>query len=628
MSIVLEGLTKRYDGHPVVNQVNLEIAEGEFFVLLGPSGSGKTTVLRMVAGLSGIDTGRVLLHGRDVTRLSTQKRGVGFVFQHYALVRHMTVAENVEFGLKIRKVAAAERRRRRDELLEIVGLAGLGGRLPFQLSGGQQQRVALARALAHRPDVLLLDEPFGALDAKIRAELRRVLKRVQREFRISALFVTHDQEEGFELADRMGVMNYGRLLEVGPPEELYHRPATEFVATFLGTANLLVGSATEEGIRVGPLRFPLATQPAEIASRRRVQVLFRPEDVQLAPSSGELAGPPLGEGQVEQSIFAGGFERLRLKLPSLTGVRPIAPPTPFGSDALFVEAVRPQEQARRLPLRRGDVTWVGVKRIHALTHPGLSFLCLYEGAAASQPALRVGGSLARLAHARVTLLGVAHGAGADVDREMQVAREQLGPGLAAIEVRTVPDAAPAAIGAATERASFDLVVLGWGRERRAEALQAILEAGEQHLFLVREERPVPQRVLVCVAVGEPGKEDVQFAARLIRHLGASGTLLSVLPPDASDEEERRAQRFLDAGVRSMELLGVAAKSVRRRGGVREQVAMEVVAGAHDMLVLGAPLTPREGRIRLSGIAEGLLEDTGSLPVLVVRSPYTASPAKG
>ncbi len=627
MSIVLEGLTKRYDGHPVVNQVNLEIAEGEFFVLLGPSGSGKTTVLRMIAGLSGIDTGRVLLHGRDVTRLPTQKRGVGFVFQHYALFRHMTVAENVEFGLRIRKVAAGERRRRRDELLEIVGLAGLGGRLPFQLSGGQQQRVALARALAHRPDVLLLDEPFGALDAKIRADLRRVLKRVQREFRISALFVTHDQEEGFELADRMGVMNYGRLLEVGPPEELYHRPATEFVATFLGTANLLVGSATEEGISVGPLRFPLATQPAEIASRRRVQVLFRPEDVQLAPSSGELAGPPLGEGQVEQSIFAGGFERLRVKLPSLTGVRPIAPPTPFGSDALFVEAVRPQEQARRLPLRRGDVTWVGVKRIHALTHPGLNFLCLYEGHS-SQPALRVGGALARMAHARVTLLGVGRSADADADREMQVAREQLGPGLAAIEVRAVPDAAAAAIGAASERATFDLVVLGWGRERRAEALQAILEAGEQHLFLVREERPVPQRVLVCVAVGEPGKEDVQFAARLIRHLGASGTLLSVLPPGASDEEERRAQRFLDAGVRSMELLGVTGKSVRRRGAVREQVAMEVVAGAHDMLVLGAPLTPREGRIRLSGIAEGLLEDTGSLPVLVVRSPYTASPVKG
>jgi sulfate/thiosulfate transport system ATP-binding protein len=629
MSIVLEGLTKRYEGHPVVNQVHLEVAEGEFFVLLGPSGSGKTTVLRMIAGLSSIDQGRVLLHGRDVSHLPVQRRGVGFVFQQYALFRHMTVAENVEFGLSIRKVGAAERRRRRDELLEVVGLAGLGGRLPYQLSGGQQQRVALARALAHRPDVLLLDEPFGALDAKIRAELRRVLKRVQREFRISALFVTHDQEEGFELADRMGVMNYGRLLEVGAPEELYHRPATEFVATFLGTANLLVGNATEEGIRVGPLRFPLATEPSELQPRRRVQVLFRPEDVQLAPFSGDLSGPPLGEGLVEQSIFSGGFERLRLKLPSLTGVRPIAPPTPFGADSLLVDAVRPQDSARRFPLRTGDLTWVGVRRIHALTHPGLNFLCLFDGTPESLESVAVGGAIARLSHARVTLLGVGREAG-EGDRALRDARERLGPGLAALELRSVPDAVPGAVGFEVERGGpYDLVVTNWGRERKIEVLQALLETGEHHLLLVRAPRPAPQRVLICVAVGEPGKEDVQFAARLIRHLGATGTLLSVLPPEVQDPVElERAERFLAAGARSTELLGVAAKTRVRRGGIRGEIAAEMASGSYDMLVVGAPLTPREGRIRLSGVVAGLLEETGNVPVLIVRSPYTAPSAPG
>ncbi len=191
-------------------------------------------------------------------------RGVGFVFQSYALFRGMTVAENVEFALSIRGVPEAERRRRRDELLELVGLAGLGGRMPRQLSGGQQQRVALARALAHRPEVLLLDEPFGALDAKVRLELRRTIRDIQRELGITTIFVTHDQEEAFELADRLAVLSFGRLLEVGPPDELYLRPETEFVATFLGTANLMVGECTAGGVQLGPVQFPLTTR-AEVA---------------------------------------------------------------------------------------------------------------------------------------------------------------------------------------------------------------------------------------------------------------------------------------------------------------------------------------------------------------------------
>src|SRR5689334_18391238 len=279
MSIVLEQLSKRYEGHPVVNNVSLEVADGEFFVLLGPSGSGKSTVLRMIAGLAGIDQGRVSLNGRDVTALLPQQRDTGFVFQNYALFRHMSVGDNVEFALRIRKIGTAERRRRRDELLEMVGLAGLGARMPHQLSGGQQQRVALARALAHQPAVLLLDEPFGALDAKIRIEVRRALRRIQTELKITTIFVTHDQEEAFELADRLGVMNFGRLLEVGTPSELYQHPQTEFVATFLGTTNLMVGESTAEGVQVGPVSFPINADSKRIelaSSSQRVQVLFRP----------------------------------------------------------------------------------------------------------------------------------------------------------------------------------------------------------------------------------------------------------------------------------------------------------------------------------------------------------------
>ena len=404
MSIVLQDIVKSYGGTPVVNQVSLEVADGELFVLLGPSGSGKSTVLRMIAGLTDLDSGRILLNGRDVTATPPQRRKVGFVFQHYALFRHMTVGENIEFSLRIRKVSSADRRRRRDELLELVGLVGYHGRYPQQLSGGQQQRVALARALAHRPEVLLLDEPFGALDAKIRADLRRTVRGIQRELGIATIFVTHDQEEAFELADRLGVMNFGRLLEVGMPEELYLRPQTEFVATFLGTANLMVGERTAGGVRLGPIEIPLGTQSGGGGGPRRVQVLFRPEDVAVKDSPDALAWPLFGKAVVEESEFVGPVERLRLRLPPIPGVRAISPPAPFGGDFVRIEASRSQHQSRRFPLLPGETTWVGVRRIHALTHPGLSFLLATDGTARSKAALELGSRIARQAHARVTLV--------------------------------------------------------------------------------------------------------------------------------------------------------------------------------------------------------------------------------
>ncbi|MEA3327495.1 MAG: ABC transporter ATP-binding protein, partial [Chloroflexota bacterium] len=257
MSIRLENISKYYGLQVVVNNFSLEVKDGEFFVLLGASGSGKTTVLNIIAGLIQPEKGKVLLHDRDVTDLPTQHRNVGFVFQNYALFQHMTVAQNIEFGLQVHKVPQEQRQRRRDELLEMVGLVGLGDRMPSQLSGGQQQRVALARALAPEPDVLLLDEPLGALDAKIRVELRRSLKKIQRRSGVAAILVTHDQEEAFDLGDRIGVMNFGRLIEVGISEELYQYPKTEYVASFLGSANLLLGQIKGQEVHIGKRSFPL-----------------------------------------------------------------------------------------------------------------------------------------------------------------------------------------------------------------------------------------------------------------------------------------------------------------------------------------------------------------------------------
>jgi sulfate/thiosulfate transport system ATP-binding protein len=234
MSIILTRATRRFGDFTALDQVSVEIPSGSLTALLGPSGSGKSTLLRVVAGLERPDAGTVEIDGRDATALPPQRRGVGFVFQHYAAFKHMTVRENVAFGLKVRRRPKAEVRRRVDELLELVQLPGLAERYPAQLSGGQRQRMALARALAVEPSVLLLDEPFGALDARVRKELRAWLRRLHDEVHVTTVFVTHDQEEAMEVADRIVVMNHGRVEQVGGPRDLYEHPANAFVMGFVG----------------------------------------------------------------------------------------------------------------------------------------------------------------------------------------------------------------------------------------------------------------------------------------------------------------------------------------------------------------------------------------------------------
>src|SRR3954449_4883155 len=239
MAIEARHINKAFGTTPVLQDVSVEVASGSLTALLGPSGSGKSTLLRVIAGLEAPDAGEVFISGSEATALAPQKRGVGFVFQHYAPFKHMTVWENVAFGLKIRHRPKAEVRARVDELLELVQLAGLGKRYPAQLSGGQRQRMALARALAPEPEVLLLDEPFGALDARVRVELRQWLLWLHDEMHVTTIFVTHDQEEALELADSIVVMNAGSVEQVAPPRQLYDDPANEFVMSFVGPVNRL-----------------------------------------------------------------------------------------------------------------------------------------------------------------------------------------------------------------------------------------------------------------------------------------------------------------------------------------------------------------------------------------------------
>jgi sulfate transport system ATP-binding protein len=261
MSITVKNVVKRFGNFLALDNVSLDVPNGALLALLGPSGSGKTTLLRIISGLEAPDTGTVLYQDEDVTDAAVRERNVGFVFQHYALFRHMTVFDNIAFGLRVRKRSRAQIRARVSELLRLVQLEGLERSLPSQLSGGQRQRVALARALAAEPKVLLLDEPFGALDAKVRQELRSWLRRLHDEIHVTSVFVTHDQEEAFEVSDRVVIMNKGRIEQVGSPEEIFEHPANPFVMDFLGNVNVFHGSVQGGRARLGNIEVAYPDYP-------------------------------------------------------------------------------------------------------------------------------------------------------------------------------------------------------------------------------------------------------------------------------------------------------------------------------------------------------------------------------
>jgi len=318
-SVSLEGVTKRFGDFAAVDDLSLEIGSGEFFTLLGPSGCGKTTTLRMVAGFEEPSAGTIKIDGEDQAGKPAYKRPTNTVFQSYALFPHLTVGENVGFGLKRRGVAKAEIAGRVDAELERVGLPGEGNRRPSQLSGGQQQRVALARALVNLPKVLLLDEPLGALDLKLRKGLQVELKRIQREVGITFVYVTHDQEEALTMSDRIAVMNHGRVEQVARPEEVYARPATTFVAGFIGVSNLMpavteAGSAGSTRVRLDA-GVELNVAGNGFAPGERCHAVVRPEKLHIRSAGGSTRdGWPSVEGTVESSVYLGSATQIVVRM--------------------------------------------------------------------------------------------------------------------------------------------------------------------------------------------------------------------------------------------------------------------------------------------------------------------------
>ena len=585
MSIVLDQITKRYQDAPVVNDVTLEIAEGEFFVLLGPSGSGKSTLLRAIAGLTGVDHGRIALHGRDVTHESTRERQVGFVFQNYALFRHMTVADNIEFALRVRRVKKAERIARRKELLRLVALEGMDQRLPAQLSGGQQQRVAVARALAHKPSVVLLDEPFGALDAKIREELRTSLKQVQRELGLTIILVTHDQDEAFALADRIGVMNLGRLLEVGKPDELYARPATRFVATFLGAANLLLARQTVAGVRIGATSLAGSHLPERGEGRapegreQEVVTVLRPEEIELAPAREQLASAFLGMGVVQSKLFTGALERLRVTTESFVA-----------QESLTLEVTRTLHEQRGLQLAPGRAVAIGVRRLHVLPTPLSSFTAYARDEHAANE-LRQHPLLDDLATRMKTKVALRV--------EPTMGADDAGVAVAPLH------------GVAALAANDEVVA----------QTQWLLERGAGEVLLLPQVFATPQRVLIHWLGDEVRRATLAVAASVLRHVPAEAVCLGILPPDLSEAQRHSGMReLLDARSEARTVHGLDIRTELRVGAASAELLRQLtvvpegaVEAPLQMLILGVVESAQLTR----DFAELLMAARRS-PILIVR----------
>lgn len=345
MSIEAKNITKTFGAFRALDDVSLHVGSGELVALLGPSGSGKTTLLRIIAGLETPDenSGQVRFHEEDMTHRDVGARRVGFVFQHYALFRHMTVFQNVAFGLKVRpwrtRPSRREIRRRVEELLRLVQIDGLALRYPSQLSGGQRQRVALARALAVEPKVLLLDEPFGALDAKVRRELRRWLRKLHDEMGITSVFVTHDQEEALEVADRIAIMNKGKIEQIGTPEEVYERPANPFIYNFLGNVNLFRGRVSDGRLKVGEAEFHADEHQSEDFN---AVAFVRPHDVEV---SREGNGDAI-VARIDHISFAGPFVHVYMTRSDTNGP---------------IEAALPRERYRELGLKPHEDVFVKLR---------------------------------------------------------------------------------------------------------------------------------------------------------------------------------------------------------------------------------------------------------------------------
>ena len=644
MSIVLDHVSKWFGSHAALDEVSLEVSDGELFVLLGGSGSGKSTALRIIAGLTRPDDGRILLQGTRVDDLPPQKRGVGFVFQNYSLFRHMTVGKNIEFGMRIHRVAERERDRRREELLNLIGLDGMSDILPESLSGGQQQRVAVARALAYRPSVLLMDEPFGALDALTRAQIRQSMREIQQKLKVTTILVTHDQEEAFELADRIGVLDRGHLVEVGPPHALYRRPKTEYVATFLGAANLLMGDVREGQVQIGDAVLTLPPEAPQVKGSMEVKVLIRPEDLEIRAPTERIEGKTLGLGRIREKFHAGPILRFKVGAPFLEGVPILRPEPTYGqAEPTLISHALP-ESGGVATLEAGSEVLLSVRNLHVIPHEGVSILVCIDGSDLSRRCLDFGAVVASQMHGRMVVLGVAEKPNEETRaREgLSLATQLFSEQFPNLKTRFRTGNAADRILQELDREEYGMILLGYrGRHGPARSIGSTAERvtmlSRVPVLILPEGRPSLRRILICMATGASSRSDVIFAGRVAERAGAAATLLHVSGEDDSEAvtepgdaggvryhlRELITERLV-RGVRTLKQMGVDAEMKVRHGLPPEEIVEEARSGDYDLIAMGAPEPPRWRGPGRQAIIDFVLEKARQ-PVLIVPA---ASPSEG
>jgi sulfate transport system ATP-binding protein len=593
VGIQVREVSKRFGPHRVLDRVSIEVAPGELFVLLGASGSGKSTLLRLIAGLTSPEEGRILLASRDVTELRPQQRGTGFVFQNYSVFRHMTVAQNIEFGLRLRKVPRAERHRKCEELLDLVGLPGLGDREAIQLSGGQQQRVAIARALAYEPKVLLLDEPFGALDVKIRHQLRRSLRAIHDRLMITTVLVTHDQDEAFELADRVGLMDRGRLVEVGRAEDLYARPRTLFAATFLGSGTVLMGR-----MRGGQVQFEgldlRVPSPVPHEEGSPAYLLLRPEDLAVSSVRPAEGQPTLGTGTVVEQRFAGALRRVRIQLARRAEVHPASSPAPRSEGAL-VEALVPSQ----LPLPEKDL-YVSMQRWHFLDPPPASLLVADDGRGPAGR-LEIARYLARALEARITLLGVAADARHSERLGWSLRRRQRAMGLEEAELRVRYGNAATQILREQDELLSQMIVfpararpmwldrfLGNGAPRMSRTMSTVLEGARVPVLIAAGSGRALRRAVLIKGPDQNASDASRFLARLARPL-AMQVIDLVADLDSSEP--------LDSSGNDLIVVAVSRRGPQGSLRIRPRIARLLAHSDRPVLLVPSQEPESSGRRR-------------------------------
>jgi sulfate/thiosulfate transport system ATP-binding protein len=473
---------------------------------------------------------------------------------------------------------ARTRRQRRQELLRLVALEGMDNRLPQQLSGGQQQRVAVARALAHKPEVLLLDEPFGALDAKIREELRRTIREVQRELGITTVLVTHDQAEAFAMADRIGIMNLGRLLEIGAPHELYAHPATRFVATFLGAANLILARRTPDGIQVGATTLN-APERGSSVNEHEVVAVVRPEEVEVAPSRDALKSGYLARGVVDEAVFTGALEQLRVRLENGAQAPLIAGAENGATPALQV--TRTQHEQRNFEVRAGQSVAIGVRRLHVLPTPLSSFTCCAPSAELAEAASR-----------------------------QPLLQQLAGRMKTRVALRVEPDLGAAGADTAQADAFIGTTVMAGGTDSAARA-EWLLRRGARDLLVLPEQAAAPQRVLIHWLGEAVRSATLGMSASVLRHVPAEAVYVGIFSGDGDGGQPQRMRELLDARSEAQAAYGLEIRTELGFGEVAQELVRRLTESPASMLILGITELTHFAR-RFGALFEG-----GQWPVLIV-----------